>query len=107
MSGSQPKARFSSRLPSGDYLTLAVWTGKKDPTAEVLTIQIRHSAGNSWETTGRLTCRLRGATLHALHVMIENALRNVSSRRTSFREKITDFSNTLNEAVVQASCRTM
>ena len=54
MSGSQPKARFSSRLPSGDYLTLAVWAGKKDPTAEVLTIQIRHSAGNSWETTDRL-----------------------------------------------------
>jgi len=54
MSGSQPKARFSSRLPSGDYLTLAVWAGKKDPTAEVLTIQIRQSAGNSWETIGRL-----------------------------------------------------
>jgi len=54
MSGSQPKARFSSRLPNGDYLTLAVWAGKKDPTAEVLTIQIRHSAGNSWETIGRL-----------------------------------------------------
>ena len=54
MSGSQPKARFSSRLPSGDYLTLAVWAGKKDPAAEVLTIQIRHSTGNSWETTGRL-----------------------------------------------------
>ena len=54
MSGSQPKARFSSRLPSGDYLTLAVWAGKKDPTAEVLTIQIRHSTGESWETTGRL-----------------------------------------------------
>jgi len=54
MSGSQPKARFSSRLPSGDYLTLAVWAGKKDPTAEVLTIQIRHPVGNSWETIGRL-----------------------------------------------------
>ncbi|MGD0549255.1 MAG: hypothetical protein ABSA81_01755 [Candidatus Bathyarchaeia archaeon] len=54
MSGSQPKARFSSRLPTEDYLTLAVWAEKKDPTAEVLTIQIRHSAGSSWETTGRL-----------------------------------------------------
>ena len=54
MSGSQPKARFSSRLPNGDYLTLAVWAGKKDPTAEVLAIQIRHSAGSSWETIGRL-----------------------------------------------------
>jgi hypothetical protein len=33
---------------------LAVWPGKKDPTAEVLTIQIRHSTGDSWETVGRL-----------------------------------------------------
>jgi hypothetical protein len=54
MSGSQPKARFSSRLPNGDYLNLTVWAGKKDPTAEVLAIEIRHSAGSSWETTGRL-----------------------------------------------------
>jgi hypothetical protein len=54
MSGSQPKARFSSRLPSADYLSLAVWAGKKDPTAEVLTIQIRHSGGSGWKTIGRL-----------------------------------------------------
>ena len=54
MSDAQPQARFSSRLPNGDYLTLAVWAGKKDPTAEVLTISIRDSAGNSWETIGRM-----------------------------------------------------
>lgn len=51
---SQPKARFSNRLPNGDFLTLAVWPGKKDPTAEILTIQIRHSTGDTWETAGRL-----------------------------------------------------
>ncbi len=51
---SQPKARFSSRLANGDFLTLAVWPGKKDPNAEVLTVQIRHSSGGGWETVGRL-----------------------------------------------------
>jgi len=54
MPKSQPKARFSTRLASGDFLTLAVWPGKKDPRAEVVTIQIRHSTGDSWETIGRL-----------------------------------------------------
>ncbi|MEM3608323.1 MAG: hypothetical protein QW238_05620 [Candidatus Bathyarchaeia archaeon] len=49
-----PKARFSSRLPNGDYLTLAVWPGKRDPTAEVLTIQIRRLEADSWRTIGRL-----------------------------------------------------
>ncbi|MEM4245987.1 MAG: hypothetical protein QW390_01685 [Candidatus Bathyarchaeia archaeon] len=49
-----PKARFSSRLPNGDFLTLSVWQGKKDPLAEVITIQIRHPTGSSWETVGRL-----------------------------------------------------
>ena len=54
MSKSQPKARFSNRLANGDFLTLAVWPGKKDLKAEVLTIQIRRSTGDSWETVGRL-----------------------------------------------------
>lgn len=49
-----PKAKFSNRLPNGDYLTLSVWPGKKDPTAEVLTIQIRHLNTDNWETVGRL-----------------------------------------------------
>ncbi len=54
MGKSQPKARFSSRLPNGDFLTLAVWPGKKDPRAEVLTVQIRRSTGEGWETVGRV-----------------------------------------------------
>jgi hypothetical protein len=33
---------------------MAVWLGKKDPNAEVLTVQIRHSTGSNWETVGRL-----------------------------------------------------
>lgn len=49
-----PKAKFSSRLSNGDYLTLSVWPGKRDPTAEVLTIQIRRLNNDDWETVGRL-----------------------------------------------------
>lgn len=54
MSKSYPKFKFSNRLPDGDYLTLSVWPGKKDPTAEVLTIQIRRMEGDEWMTAGRL-----------------------------------------------------
>ena len=49
-----PKARFSAILPNGDYLNLAVWQGKKDPSAEVLTVQVRHKEGETWQTIGRL-----------------------------------------------------
>ena len=51
---SYPKAHFSNRLPNGDYLSFSIWPGKKDPSAEVLTIQIRRQIGDNWETVGRL-----------------------------------------------------
>ncbi|WP_455277629.1 hypothetical protein [[Eubacterium] cellulosolvens] len=54
MSKSYPKFKFSNRLPDGDYLTLSIWPGKKDPTAEVLTIQIRRMENEEWVTAGRL-----------------------------------------------------
>lgn len=54
MAKSHPKFKFSNRLLNGDYLSLAVWPGKKDPTAEVLTIQIRRQEEDDWVTTGRL-----------------------------------------------------
>jgi len=55
MSGrSRPKASMRTRLSNGDYLTLAVWQGKSDPTAEVITVQIRRLSGDQWETVGRL-----------------------------------------------------
>jgi len=53
-SKSLPKARFSARLPNGDFLGLTIWPGKTDPTAEVLTVQVRHPSGTGWETLGRL-----------------------------------------------------
>ena len=51
---SQPKATMRTKLPNGDFLTLTVWHGKSDPTAEVITVQIRHATGDQWETAGRL-----------------------------------------------------
>lgn len=55
MSGStQPKATMRTRLPNGDFLSLTVWAGKSDPTAEIITAQIRHSSGSQWETVGRI-----------------------------------------------------
>ena len=49
-----PKARFSTRLPNGDSLGITVWQGKTDPTAEVVSVQIRHQTGDTWETTARI-----------------------------------------------------
>lgn len=52
---SKPKARFSTRLPNGDYLQIAVWAGKTDPAAEVFNVQVRHmSDGGEWVTAGKL-----------------------------------------------------
>ncbi|MGA3111005.1 MAG: hypothetical protein ABSE15_03125 [Candidatus Bathyarchaeia archaeon] len=51
---SHPKASFRNRLDNGDFLTLTVWAGKSDPTAEVITVQIRRLKGDVWETVGRL-----------------------------------------------------
>lgn len=53
-SRSQPKASMRARLANGDFLNLTVWSGKKDPAAEVITVQIRRLVGDQWETVGRL-----------------------------------------------------
>lgn len=49
-----PKARFSTKLPNRDFLGITVWQGKSDPNAEVVTVQVRHPSGDSWETTARI-----------------------------------------------------
>ena len=51
---SHPKVSFRNRLDNGDFLSLTVWAGKSDPTAEVITVQIRRLKGDVWETVGRL-----------------------------------------------------
>ncbi len=52
--GQRYKARYSTKLSSGDFLGVTIWPGKSDPTAEVITVQIRHPTGDAWETTGRI-----------------------------------------------------
>jgi hypothetical protein len=54
MSPSQPKARFYTRINEQDYLGLTVWSGKSDPSAEVITVQLRRNDGDNWETVARL-----------------------------------------------------
>jgi hypothetical protein len=54
VSPSQPKARFYTRINEQDYLGVTVWPGKSDPSAEVITLQLRRNEGENWETIGRL-----------------------------------------------------
>jgi hypothetical protein len=54
MSTSQPKARFYTRINEQDYLGVTVWPGKTDPSAEVVTVQLRRNDGEKWETIARL-----------------------------------------------------
>src|SRR5712664_1630459 len=49
-----PKARFSTKLPNGDFLGITIWPTKSDPSAEVVSVQIRHPTGDTWETTARI-----------------------------------------------------
>lgn len=53
-STSQPKGRFYTRLNEQDFLGLTIWPGKKEPTAEVLVVQLRRREGDEWQTVGRL-----------------------------------------------------
>ncbi len=52
--GQRYKARFSTKLPNGDFLGVTVWPGKSDPNAEVVTVQVRRQTGEGWETVGRI-----------------------------------------------------
>ena len=54
LSPSQPKARFHTRINEQDYLNITVWLGKADPSAEVITVQLRRNDGENWETVARL-----------------------------------------------------
>ncbi len=53
-SRSQPKASMRVRMENGDFLNLTVWAGKKDPEAEVITVQVRRLVGDQWETVGKI-----------------------------------------------------
>ena len=52
--GQRYKARYSTKLPNGDFLGVTIWPGKSDPNAEVITLQVRRQTGEGWETVGRI-----------------------------------------------------
>jgi RPA family protein len=54
LSSSQPKAKFYTRINEQGYLNLVVWSGKADPTAEVIVADIRQKNGEKWETVGKI-----------------------------------------------------
>ena len=49
----RPKYSFSKKLGGGEFLNVAVWPGKSDPAAEVVSVQLRRYDGD-WKTLGRV-----------------------------------------------------
>jgi len=45
-----PKASFRERLHEDEFLSISVFPTKKDPTAEVISVQVRRPTGDDWET---------------------------------------------------------
>ena len=52
-----PKASFRMRLSEEEFLNVSVFPTKKDPTAEVISVQVSRApraAGDDWETVARI-----------------------------------------------------
>jgi hypothetical protein len=49
-----PKARFSTRLSTGEFLNVSVWQGKSDPRSEVIRVEIRKLDKDNWQSVARL-----------------------------------------------------
>lgn len=50
---SRPKYSFSKKLEGGEFLNVAVWSGKSNPEDEVVSVQLRKFDG-SWKTVAKL-----------------------------------------------------
>ena len=50
----RPKESFRIRLDDGKTLSVAVFPTKKDPSAEVISIQIQNYEDETWKTYGRI-----------------------------------------------------
>ncbi len=50
----RPKHSFRIPLPDGSNLSLAIFPTKKDPTAEVISVQITRLVEDNWVTDARL-----------------------------------------------------
>ncbi len=54
---SKPKASFRVRLSEGEFLNVGVFPTKRDPTAEVISVQVTRAPGapgDDWETIARI-----------------------------------------------------
>ena len=54
---SRPKANFRLRLSEDEFLSISVFPTKRDPTAEVISIQVARPPRDdvqSWKTIGRI-----------------------------------------------------
>ena len=49
----RPKFSVSKKLGGGEFLNVAVWPGKSDPEAEVVSFQLRKFDGD-WKTLARV-----------------------------------------------------
>jgi hypothetical protein len=49
-----PKARFSTRLSTGEFLNMSVWQGKSDPKSEVIRVEIRKLEKDTWQSVARI-----------------------------------------------------
>lgn len=49
-----PKASFRIRLNETDNLQLAIWSGRKDPDAEVIVATIQSKQGDDWKNIGKI-----------------------------------------------------
>ena len=50
----KPKQSFRISLPDGSNLSLAVFATRKDPAAEVISVQITRLVDDTWVTDARL-----------------------------------------------------
>lgn len=49
-----PKASFRLRFSEGEFLSVSIFPTKKDPTAEVISVQVRRPTGDDWETIAKI-----------------------------------------------------
>jgi hypothetical protein len=62
----RPKYSFSRKLGGGEFLNVAIWPGKSDPEAEVVSIQLRKFDGD-WKTLAKVALyRTRDGTYSEL-----------------------------------------
>ena len=50
----RPKASFRTRLNATDTLELTIWSGKKDPEAEVIVAVIQRNEDGQWRNISRI-----------------------------------------------------